>query len=64
MALLPSICDGIVALIAVVLMLSSSWHCHPCHNCVIVIIDVVTLVARCQAGIIAVDAQASLPLLQ
>jgi hypothetical protein len=40
---------------------SSSWRCCPCCNGVVVIINVVALVACCQAGIFAIDAQASLP---
>jgi hypothetical protein len=54
--------DGIVALIAMVLLSSSSWHCCPCCNGIVVIINVVALVACHQAGIVAIDAQASSPL--
>jgi hypothetical protein len=39
MALLPLIRDGVVALIAMTLLPSSSWHCCPCYNGVNVIID-------------------------
>jgi hypothetical protein len=40
MAPSPLICNGIVALIAMALLLSSSWcHC-PCCNGIIIIIDV------------------------
>jgi hypothetical protein len=64
MMLLPLICNVIVALIMMVLLPSSSWHPHPCCNGVVVIIDVIALVACWQAGVVAVDAQVSLPLLQ
>jgi hypothetical protein len=64
MALLPLIRNGFVALDAMALSLSSSWHCCPCCNGVIAIIDVVALVACHQVGIIAVDAQAFLSLLR
>jgi hypothetical protein len=57
MVSLPLICNGAVALVAIALLLFPSWHHHPCPNGVIVITDVVALVACCQAGIIAVDAQ-------
>jgi hypothetical protein len=64
MASLPLICDGVVALVVIASSLSSSWHCCPHCNGVLVIIDIITLVACWQAGIVAVDVQASLPLLQ
>jgi hypothetical protein len=62
MALLPLICDGVVALVVIASLLSSSWQC--CPHCNDVIIDVIALVACWQAGIAAVDAQASLLLSQ
>jgi hypothetical protein len=37
--------DGIVALVVMALTLSSSWHCLPCCNGVIVIINVIAPVA-------------------
>jgi hypothetical protein len=64
MASLPLICDGVVALVVIASSLSSSWHCYPHCNGVLVIINIIALVACWQAGIVAVDAQASLPLLQ
>jgi hypothetical protein len=64
MALLPLIRNGFVALVAMALSPSSSWHCCPCCNGIVAIIDVVALIARHQAGMVAVDAQAFLPLLQ
>jgi hypothetical protein len=73
MVLLPLIQDGIVALVAMTLLPSSSWRLCHCCNGVVVIIDVVALVARAhhqagvvplRDGIVAVNAQASLPLLQ
>jgi hypothetical protein len=64
MVLLPLICDVVVALVVIALLLSSSWHCCPRCNGVIVIINVITLVAHQQAGIATVDAQESLLLLQ
>jgi hypothetical protein len=57
------ICNAVVALVVMALLPSSSWRCHPCCNGVAVIIDVVALVACHQAGIVAINAQASLPLL-
>jgi hypothetical protein len=51
MALLSLICDGVVALITIVLLSSSSWHCYPCCNGMVIIIDVVALIACHQAGI-------------
>ncbi len=64
MALLPLIRDSVVALVAMALLPSSSCpHClHP--NDIVVIIDVVVFVACHQAGIVTIDAQAYLPLLQ
>jgi hypothetical protein len=64
MALLPLIRISFVALVTIALLLSSSWHCYPRCNGVVVIIDVVALIACRQAGVVAVDAQASLSLLQ
>jgi hypothetical protein len=64
MALLPLIRDNVVALFVIVLLLSSSWyHCPHCYG-ILIIIDIITPMACWQAGIAAVDAQASLPLLQ
>jgi hypothetical protein len=57
MALLPLIPNGVVALVVIALVPSSSWHRCPHHNGVVVIIDVIALVTRWQAGIAAVDAQ-------
>jgi hypothetical protein len=59
MALLPLIHDSFVALVTMVLLPSSSWHCHSCCNGIVVIINVIALVACHQAGVVA-----SLPLLQ
>jgi hypothetical protein len=64
MVLLPFIRDGFAALVAIVLLPFSSWHCHPCCNGVVVIIHVVALVACCQAGVVAINAEASLLLSQ
>jgi hypothetical protein len=64
MALLPLICNGVVALVVIALLLSSSWHCCPHCNGILVIIDVIALVAHWQAGIAAIDVQVSLPLPQ
>jgi hypothetical protein len=64
MALLPLIQDGVVALVVIALLPSSSWHCCPHCYGVVIIINVIVLVARWQAGIAAVDAQAYLPVLQ
>jgi hypothetical protein len=64
MALLPLICGSFVALIVTALLLSSSWCCRPCCNGIIIIIDVISLAACQQAGIVTVNVQASLPLLQ
>jgi hypothetical protein len=58
--LLPLICNGVVALIVIVSLPSSSWRCCPHSNGVVVIINVIALVACRQAGIAAV-AQVSLP---
>jgi hypothetical protein len=63
MALLPLIHDGVVALVVIELLPSSSWHCCPHCNGVVVIIDVIALVACQQAGIAAVNAQAYSPVL-
>jgi hypothetical protein len=46
MAPLPFICNGIVALVMMVLFLSSSWRHHP-HCNVVVIINVLALNAHC-----------------
>jgi hypothetical protein len=64
MVLLPLIRCGVVALVAIALLLSSSWHCCPHCNGAVIIINVIALVACWQAGIAAVDAQAYLPVLQ
>jgi hypothetical protein len=64
MALLPLIHNGVVARIVMVSSPSSSWRCCPCCNDINIIINVVALVACCQAGIVAIDVQASLLLLQ
>jgi hypothetical protein len=53
MELLPLIFDGVVALIGMMSLLSSSWHCYPCCNGLVAIINVIALVAHCQAGIVA-----------
>jgi hypothetical protein len=63
MASSPLIRGG-VALVVIASSLSSSWRRRPHCNGVLVIIDVITLVARWQAGIAAVDAQVSFPLSQ
>jgi hypothetical protein len=60
MALSPLIHDGVVALIVIALLLSSSWCYCPHCNGVVIIINVIVLIARRQAGITAVDAQAYL----
>jgi hypothetical protein len=60
-ALLPLIRDGVVALFMIALLSSSSWCCCPQHNGVVVIIDLIALVARWQAGVAAINAQAYLP---
>jgi hypothetical protein len=62
MVLSPLIHGGVVVLIVIALLPSSSWHCCPHCNGFIVIIDVIPLVACWQAGIAAINAQASLPL--
>jgi hypothetical protein len=64
MASSPLIRDGVVALIVIASLPSSSWHRCPHCNGVLVIIHVIALVARWQTGIAAVNAQASLPLLR
>jgi hypothetical protein len=64
MASLPLIRDGVVALVVIASLLSSSWRRHPHRNGILIIIDVIALMARWQAGIAAVNAQASLPLSQ
>jgi hypothetical protein len=64
----PLIYNGVVSLFAMVLLLSSSWHRHPCCNGIFVIINAqVSLPSsrwnfcpHCN-GIVAIDAQASLP---
>jgi hypothetical protein len=62
----PLIHDSVVALVVIVSLPSSSWHCCSHCNGVVVIINVIALVARPrrQAGITAVNAQASLPVSQ
>jgi hypothetical protein len=63
MVLLLLIRDGVVVLVVMVLLPSSNWrHCPP-HNGLVVIIHVVALIICHQVGIIAVDVQASSPLL-
>ncbi len=57
MALSPLIHDGVVALVTIVPLPSSSWRCCPHHNGVVAIIHVVALIAHCQAGVVAVDAE-------
>jgi hypothetical protein len=53
------ICNGVVALVVMALLTSSSWrHCPHCNG-VVIVIAVIALVAHCQAGVIAIDAQAS-----
>ncbi len=64
MASLPLICDGFVVLVTIALLPSSSWRCCSHCNGVVVIINVTALIACCQAGIVAINAQASLQLLQ
>jgi hypothetical protein len=59
----PLICSGIVALVVMALLPSSSWHHCPHCNGVAVIINVIALIARRQAGNVAVNAHASLQLL-
>jgi hypothetical protein len=54
MALSPLIRDGVVALVVMALSPSSSWHCCPHCNGIVFIINVITLIARWQAGISAV----------
>jgi hypothetical protein len=56
--------NGVVALIVIALLPSLSWCCCPHCNRVVIIIDVIALIACWQAGITAVNAQASLPLLR
>jgi hypothetical protein len=58
---LPLISNGIVALVGMTLLLSSSWHCCPHCNGIVVIINVIALVAHCQAGIISLIVMALLP---
>jgi hypothetical protein len=64
MALLPLIHDGVVALVVMALLPSSSWRHCPCCNRIVVIINVIAHVAHWQAGVVVADAQVSLPLLQ
>jgi hypothetical protein len=64
MALLPLIRNSVVAIVVIALSPSSSWCCCPHCNGVVVIINVIALVAHWQAGIAAIDAQGSLPLLR
>jgi hypothetical protein len=61
MVSLPLICGGVVALVTITSLPSSSW-CHSPHsNGVVMIIDVIALVARWQAGIAAINVQVYLP---
>jgi hypothetical protein len=64
MVLCSLICDGVAALVVIALLPSSSWHCCPHCNDVVVIIDVIALVVCRQTGIAAINVQASLSLLQ
>jgi hypothetical protein len=64
MALLSLIHNGVVALIVIASLPSSSWCCFPLCNGVVVIIDDIALIARQQAGIAAINAQAYLPVLR
>jgi hypothetical protein len=64
MALLPLICGGVVALVAIALLPSSSWRRCPHCNDVVIIINAIALIAHWQAGIAAVNAQAYLLVLQ
>jgi hypothetical protein len=71
MAFLPLICNRVVSLFAMVLSLSSSWHCFPCCDGVFIIIDVQASLPSSQwhccphhNGVVAIDAQVSLPLSQ
>jgi hypothetical protein len=64
MVSLPLIRKGVVSLVMIALSPSSTWHCCPHRNGVVIIIDVITLIAHREASIAAVDAQVSLPLLQ
>ncbi len=54
--LLPLIRNGVVALVMMALLPSSSRHHCPCCNGIVVIIHVVALVAHHQAGVVAIDA--------
>jgi hypothetical protein len=70
MALLPLISNGIVALVAMAFMPSSSWHCCPLCNGIIIIIDVQASLLSlqwhccpCHDCSVAIDAQVSSPLL-
>jgi hypothetical protein len=64
MASLPLIRNSVVALVVIALLPSSSWRCCPHCNGAIFAIDVIALIAHWQAGITAINVQASLPLLQ
>jgi hypothetical protein len=64
MVSLPLICDDVIALVVIAWLPFSSWCCCPHCNGVLVIINVIALVACWQAGIAAINAQASLPWLQ
>jgi hypothetical protein len=64
MTLLLLICDGIIALIVMTLLPPLSKRCCPCFNGIVVIIDLIVLVACYQSVIVAINAQASLPLLR
>ncbi len=71
MASLPLIRNSIVALVTMVSIPPSSWHHCPCCNDIVVIINAQASLPSlqwhycpCCDGVVAVDAQASLPLLQ
>jgi hypothetical protein len=64
MVLLPLIRDGIVSLIATALLLSSIWSCHPHCNGIAIIINAQASLPSLQCHVVAVDVQASSPLLQ
>jgi hypothetical protein len=61
MVLLPLICNSVAALSVMALLPSSSWHCCPFYNGVVVVIDVVALVAHCQVGIVTLVVMVLLP---
>jgi hypothetical protein len=64
MAPLPLIRNGVVALVVIASLPSLSWRRCPHRNGVVVIINVIALFACQQAGIAAINVQASLPFLQ